>query len=128
MRISDWSSDVCSSDLARRIGRFGGDVHLDARHLERAGTVVGKRDGTRIPILLRDDGPAGARQPRGGDKCVSAGITGPGHGHRPCPSKIIPGGGTAFPGNISAGRSSLWEEAAESAYRRTTPTTQKNPT
>src|SRR3546814_20351078 len=36
MRISDWSSDVCSSDLGPRPGARGGG-HCRARRLERAG-------------------------------------------------------------------------------------------
>src|SRR3546814_2912849 len=45
MRISDWSSDVCSSDLARRLTQHEGEVfrrhagwcidNLDARHGRR---------------------------------------------------------------------------------------------
>src|SRR3546814_15464602 len=123
MRISDWSSDVCSSDLARRIGRFGGDVHLDARHLERAGTVVGKRDGTRIPILLRDDGPAGARQQRGGDKCVSAGITGAGHGPRRCLSNMITCGGKRVSEHHGSGRASVWTLSPKGATTASSHTT-----
>src|SRR3546814_4765946 len=41
MRISDWSSDVCSSDLAARIGRLAEadhqDVARDAEIFDRAG-------------------------------------------------------------------------------------------
>src|SRR3546814_10866064 len=66
MRISDWSSDVCSSDLAaqhlqaRRVGepqmveigadaKFGGEVEIGARADEdRAGIVE-----VRLPLFLR---------------------------------------------------------------------------
>src|SRR3546814_1757606 len=42
MRISDWSSDVCSSDLAPDIGRGGGlpMVALGVRLVEQVGVVV----------------------------------------------------------------------------------------
>src|SRR3546814_16999699 len=36
MRISDWSSDVCSSDLGSGLGR----LHLDRAGLKRAGAVA----------------------------------------------------------------------------------------
>src|SRR3546814_15408391 len=50
MRISDWSSDVCSSDLLFQ----GGAVDLDAE----AGTLGHRHDA--VPVLngLRDDGLA----------------------------------------------------------------------
>src|SRR3546814_12722282 len=35
MRISDWSSDVCSSDLAARVAAARGDSDLDALHVLR---------------------------------------------------------------------------------------------
>src|SRR3546814_1601362 len=41
MRISDWSSDVCSSDLRRLRGR--------------AGTEVAAAHGTGTPFVLLDD-------------------------------------------------------------------------
>src|SRR3546814_20317321 len=68
MRISDWSSDVCSSDLVDRIGRVGliaelGEVDrhvvLDdpraARHqVQQGGKVldVGDRDGVAVGVAL----------------------------------------------------------------------------
>src|SRR3546814_4438112 len=39
MRISDWSSDVCSSDLKRGTAR----IWLEGRRLERAGFVPAAR-------------------------------------------------------------------------------------
>src|SRR3546814_2520409 len=51
MRISDWSSDVCSSDLRRAIGRGCGAVRLGnvraaqparRRHLDRAADIRGQ--------------------------------------------------------------------------------------
>src|SRR3546814_2306999 len=47
LRISDWSSDVCSSDLRAQVQLLGGDqreafaeieAHLPAEHAARAGT------------------------------------------------------------------------------------------
>src|SRR3546814_14968604 len=44
MRISDWSSDVCSSDLAAR--RRGGDhVAVPVDHVDVAGVAVDLRHG-----------------------------------------------------------------------------------
>src|SRR3546814_9232661 len=40
MRISDWSSDVCSSDLSRLPTRFG---RLLVPAMQRLGAVLGKR-------------------------------------------------------------------------------------
>src|SRR3546814_5215158 len=37
MRISDWSSDVCSSDLARRLENFAGDEFGHGAVVERLG-------------------------------------------------------------------------------------------
>src|SRR3546814_9519698 len=45
MRISDWSSDVCSSDLGR--WRFGG----------RLGGRFGKRDELRVVVRRQGDAP-----------------------------------------------------------------------
>src|SRR3546814_17090336 len=44
MRISDWSSDVCSSDLARRLENFAGD---EFGH----GAVVERLSGPRFLIV-----------------------------------------------------------------------------
>src|SRR3546814_17537748 len=43
MRISDWSSDVCSSDLDREIARHSGDGFRPGRRVRRI-VVVGGRD------------------------------------------------------------------------------------
>src|SRR3546814_19927270 len=39
MRISDWSSDVCASDLVQLVQRL--DVETHDAHVERAGDLVG---------------------------------------------------------------------------------------
>src|SRR3546814_6651493 len=60
MRISDWSSDVCSSDLARRAA--GGDLDQPAALGHRPGAPrLSRRRGVhrylvRFPALAGDDG------------------------------------------------------------------------
>src|SRR3546814_1656834 len=58
MRISDWSSDVCSSDLAvhRRLGCLLAQLFL---HVEERGNVVG------AAVDQQDDVPAELRAHRG---------------------------------------------------------------
>src|SRR3546814_2857598 len=53
MRISDWSSDVCSSDLAFIVGAVDRIVHVDVANVEppREGMV-----GPRINATTRVDG------------------------------------------------------------------------
>src|SRR3546814_19721663 len=46
MRISDWSSDVCSSDLT---------LHVEARHTPRWLTMNFDDDGPGIPLRARED-------------------------------------------------------------------------
>src|SRR3546814_8246809 len=62
MRISDWSSDVCSSDLlAQRLYR-----DRDGRHPDRTDPdLVGPRASTR------SDGRARSEERRVGKECVS---------------------------------------------------------
>src|SRR3546814_19742778 len=55
MRISDWSSDVCSSDLAAAVA---GDRRL------RKARQVGVAQGDRLLHRLRDPGKAGAQHQR----------------------------------------------------------------
>src|SRR3546814_6899484 len=77
MRISDWSSDVCSSDLSASIlAAFGALTGIDAdrRHrarqplLHRVAHVGGRQRGERRQVLLvlldivREDEPFGQRR------------------------------------------------------------------
>src|SRR3546814_7167475 len=73
MRISDWSSDVCSSDLARlcadRQGARGGveDGRICLRRLDdRADGAEDGRDGNRRPVR-----EARSEERRVGEECVS---------------------------------------------------------
>src|SRR3546814_6161403 len=68
MRMSDWSSDVCASDLARGLGRFaradGGDARrIAAVHLPcadaRGRAALGIDDRVRLHML--GDGPGEER-------------------------------------------------------------------
>src|SRR3546814_11727339 len=52
MRISDWSSDVCSSDLARAGGGAGRSGHRPSRCLRRRGGAA-----ARDRALCRGKGP-----------------------------------------------------------------------
>src|SRR3546814_16887376 len=60
MRISDWSSDVCSSDLARRqkAANLGGKIAMP-------GGVDAALVGERQEILLAAEGPGMHLQPGG---------------------------------------------------------------
>src|SRR3546814_3108897 len=62
MRISDWSSDVCSSDLIDRLGRWADPD--DPRCLDRAceGGIFGKKS------IARMDRPGAHRPGRGDDR------------------------------------------------------------
>src|SRR3546814_20324973 len=94
MRISDWSSDVCSSDLLDLFRRgAGGDVEVlgmaadhqvahgaadqeslvaalaqAVEHAQRIGTDVLARNRMLVP---RDDAPGRTEERRGGKECVS---------------------------------------------------------
>src|SRR3546814_1050348 len=67
MRISDWSSDVCSSDLLGHVRtpalleRFVGDVLFDAADRYRAEAVI-ERARTFTQPILRTDTTADIRQ------------------------------------------------------------------
>src|SRR3546814_5190569 len=58
MRISDWSSDVCSSDLARRAKQdFVSDI---VGEMDRTGQLGGIVDGFKFRLLCREADAAGA--------------------------------------------------------------------
>src|SRR3546814_7259291 len=70
MRISDWSSDVCSSDLPPLRGRAGAGVPAGRRQPDplfaaggrgAIGQISGRRDARRRPLLAlpQDGGTAG---------------------------------------------------------------------
>src|SRR3546814_20785431 len=85
MRISDWSSDVCSSDLARFLAGPGGAGDVQMRPLHLAGETMQEH---------RADGRAGfARATRGavgdvGELALDVVITV--RPHRPFPGTITP--------------------------------------
>src|SRR3546814_3377738 len=82
MRISDWSSDVCSSDLGcrpvrriprlwlaagaeqRRLQGVEGDARRDLRHREKAARSAGRRRPARpgAPPVARIDDQGAARR------------------------------------------------------------------
>src|SRR3546814_20045976 len=49
MRISDWSSDVCSSDLDDGTGRRPGDIRTTRRGADPAATFVDRDPACRHP-------------------------------------------------------------------------------
>src|SRR3546814_11142119 len=61
MRISDWSSDVCSSDLAHRDG--AGEVAADAPQARHRGGEIHRDRGRRLRAIAC--GVAHLRVPRG---------------------------------------------------------------
>src|SRR3546814_16333877 len=88
MRISDWSSDVCSSDLCRAHARLLGAVLARGRARRRGQCVRGRRSGTDHAagpgraVSRRTDGRLGLRvcrahrrlrseERRVGKECVS---------------------------------------------------------
>src|SRR3546814_9710953 len=83
MRISDWSSDVCSSDLPHRLGRaVGADHRPDRQRLP--GAVPGGRADEPEAVGAVGACPAADRQPwpagRAGGAVLRAGV--PHHGPR----------------------------------------------
>src|SRR3546814_4715210 len=53
MRISDWSSDVCSSDLTARALRFYEDEGLIAPERQGLARIYSRRDRARLAWILR---------------------------------------------------------------------------
>src|SRR3546814_20258065 len=76
MRISDWSSDVCSSDLPRRAGEFAGEEQ-EASPFGRDGGD--RRRGALEPRLPRYGVDERAREKPGAAAARRA--VGPGDGH-----------------------------------------------
>src|SRR3546814_17733587 len=83
MRISDWSSDVCSSDLAHRrmqryparteIGAQHGQCHQRA-HRSRSRTTIGggkRRHPSIWPLSLEGSSRRRSEERRVGKECVS---------------------------------------------------------
>src|SRR3546814_5518162 len=73
MRISDWSSDVCSSDLTRRVRGAGRTLELEKGGSEpRTLTDRAKREGRAIRYLYgRQARPERSEERRVGKECVS---------------------------------------------------------
>src|SRR3546814_8008183 len=79
MRISDLSSDVCSSDLIQHVEHFGGLetgalAHLEIVEVMPRGDLHRTRAKLRIGMFIADDRhqPAGRlEESRGGKECVS---------------------------------------------------------
>src|SRR3546814_4144478 len=66
MRISDWSSDVCSSDLTQRRGRHAGDGGADGiviRHFVFAAPAVEAEINRGQPPLAGNKDRPGIAQP-----------------------------------------------------------------
>src|SRR3546814_18130054 len=55
MRISDWSSDVCSSDLSVTRSNWG-EIGADARRFAAAMVKLGMQKGDRIATLAMNHG------------------------------------------------------------------------
>src|SRR3546814_16966017 len=83
MRISDWSSDVCSSDLGRNRGNEGGDgprqqsEHDIGKDTDNGGPVTPARIGMPVLAGAERGGDSGAvhrvrsEERRVGKECVS---------------------------------------------------------
>src|SRR3546814_2591168 len=62
MRITDWSSDVCSSDLQRRQGRRYQEAGIDVGELVRLALVVAEVRAPRRALCRPGDAPAPPRR------------------------------------------------------------------
>src|SRR3546814_19775043 len=70
MRISDWSSDVCSSDLVRRLARL--PIRLAPRHVRDRGDLLRLGAALRAGRQGRDPAPqVRSEERRVGKECVS---------------------------------------------------------
>src|SRR3546814_20557741 len=83
MRISDWSSDVCSSDLAAQAALAGAEASVRARALDMSFTQVRAPIGGRISDRRVDAGQLLA----GGEGAPSQVLT-PLHALRPVPFRF----------------------------------------
>src|SRR3546814_1705803 len=71
MRISDWSSDVCSSDLAQAGGQPGNGSHENAAFSHYCRSAIGRsldQPGT-TKLYLRDVGATALVSSHGLDRC-----------------------------------------------------------
>src|SRR3546814_16957786 len=66
MRISDWSSDVCSSDLVPSLASRAEDVPALIRHFQRQMPADAKCrfDDAAMMLLMRHDWPGNVRELR----------------------------------------------------------------
>src|SRR3546814_18032565 len=74
MRISDWSSDVCSSDLPLAFGPVGGiNARPPTQRIDRQAAVIGKRDNARCLCCRTrlDQRVFRSEERRVGQACVS---------------------------------------------------------
>src|SRR3546814_8612327 len=60
MRISDWSSDVCSSDLCYRAGDIAAVLTIAREFGFRVGAIHHATESYKIPGLLREAGTCAA--------------------------------------------------------------------
>src|SRR3546814_10180240 len=84
MRISDWSSDVCSSDLAAGAADHVAQVEVDDRPGAPAGGGVGKTAVDGADRLVVDDGER-VDGDAGGDRGVADG------GRAPAVARMVAG-------------------------------------
>src|SRR3546814_14187506 len=86
MRISDWSSDVCSSDLDDGTGRRPGDIRTTRRGADPAATFVDRDPACRHPT----ERGATMQIARGSadEDAPTAGETPPESTHRAIPSRF----------------------------------------
>src|SRR3546814_13708053 len=100
MRISDWSSDVCSSDLGRfDFGRLAQQDDGDAPVARRPGLL---RDEVLLVGAADDRGDALGRQP-GGQQGAAAGVCAVG---RQLPVRVVLAAG-------EIGSASCWESVCQ---------------
>src|SRR3546814_15659120 len=57
MRISDWSSDVCSSDLEFLLYQIAQEMAADAPGLSRRAVPADVRDSGRLALVMAEERP-----------------------------------------------------------------------